>query len=72
MNNRKKVIYNGMECTLFDSYPGVDGEPIVRINRPQDIDKAYALGFECVGYPDEIVKVVNAKEYEQLLKNGCC
>ncbi|WP_028508909.1 hypothetical protein [Ruminococcus sp. NK3A76] len=72
MNKHKTVMYNGMECTLYDSYLGIDSGPVVRINSPQDTDKAYALGFECVGFPDELVKPVTAEEYEQLVMTGSC
>ena len=72
MSKCKTVIYKGIECTLFDFYLSEDSGPVVRIKHSQDTGKAYALGFECVGYPDEIVKSVTAEEYEQLLKSGSC
>lgn len=70
MSKHKTVTYKGMECTLFASYFSNDSGPVVRIKHPQDTDRAYSLGFECVGYSDEIVKSVTAEEYEQLLKSG--
>ena len=37
--------------------------PLVKILNPMDVDKAYELGFECVGHPDEIVKYISEEEY---------
>ena len=42
--------------------------PLVKVADPKDLDAAYALGFECVGYPDEVVKYLSEKEYADLVK----
>ncbi len=70
MNENRKVVYKGIECTLFESYFAGDSEPCVKIMHSNDIDKAYERGFDCPGYPDEIVKYLTADEYERLLSNG--
>ena len=70
MNKNRNVIYKGIECTLFENYPAEDSGPCVRIIHSKDIDKAYECGFDCVGYPDEIVKCLTADEYEYLMANG--
>lgn len=69
MNENRKVIYKEIECTLFESYLADDSGPCVKIIHSEDIDKAYECGFECVGYPNEIVKYLTADEYECLLSN---
>ncbi len=53
MKEQKSVVYKGIECTLYKFYMAEDDGPLVRIINAKDIDRAYALGFKCVGYPDE-------------------
>jgi hypothetical protein len=43
-----------------------DDGSLVKILNPVDIDKAYELGFECIGYPDEVVKYLTDEEFKQL------
>jgi hypothetical protein len=45
-----------------------DDGPLVRIINAKDIDRAYALGFKCVGYPDELVKYISEEEYKLLMQ----
>jgi len=42
-----------------------DDRPLVKITDPKDIDDAYALGFECIGYPDEIVRYLTEEEFAE-------
>ena len=42
--------------------------PLMKLVNSKDIDKAYALGFECVGHPTEIVKYISEDEYKLLLQ----
>lgn len=67
---KKEVTYKGMKCRLYDTYLAEDDGPLVKICNSKDIDKAYSLGFQGVGYPDEIVKKVTEDEYEVLCKKG--
>ena len=57
----KTVRYKGLKCILYETYMN-DDRPLVKIISPKDIDAAYALGFECIGYPDEIVKYLTEEE----------
>ena len=68
MTTPKPVTYQGMKCTLHKTYTTDTDGPLVKITDPKDIDAAYALGFECVGYPDEIVKYLSKEEYAELNK----
>ena len=38
------------------------------ITSSDDIEKAYSLGFTCIGYPTEIAKEISIEEYESLAK----
>ena len=62
--NIKTVEYKGIKCDLYKSYMAEDDGPLVKILNPADIDKAYELGFECVGHPDEIVYYISEEEYK--------
>ncbi len=55
----KYIIYHGIPCEIIEDFlcPG-DG-PYLKIKSADDIDKAYSLGFTCMGYPDEIMKKVD-------------
>ncbi len=58
------VKYKGMDCELYEHYfTGGDG-PYLRIVSPDDLTKAYAEGFECMGYPDEVMKSITREEYQ--------
>lgn len=60
------VLYEGMKCYLTkykDSH-------YVQIVEPKDKDKAYKNGFECMGYPTEIVKKITQEEYNNLIKEN--
>ncbi|MCR5292332.1 MAG: hypothetical protein K6E28_05540 [Eubacterium sp.] len=59
----KTVEYKGIKCALYKSYMAENDGPLVKILNPMDVDKAYELGFECVGHPDEIVKYISEEEY---------
>lgn len=58
----KCIIYQGIPCEIIEDYlcPG-DG-PYLKIRSSEDIDKAYCLGFTCMGYPDEVMKRVSREE----------
>lgn len=60
------VIYNGMKCRLLEYYIQKDDGPYVMIVNPSDIEKAYGMGLECLGYPTEIAKKISKEEYEEL------
>lgn len=64
------VIYNGMQCRVLEYYMDKDGGPYVMIVNPADIDKAYEMGFECLGYPTEIAKRISREEYDKLCGRG--
>lgn len=64
------VIYCGMACKLLEHYMNKDDGPYVMIVNSSDIDKAYQMGFECLGYPNEIAKKISEEEYTELVK-GC-
>jgi len=61
----KPVIYKGLKCILYETYMN-DDRSLVKITDSKDIDAAYALGFECIGYPDEIVKYLTKEELAEL------
>ena len=60
------VIYKGLKCILYKTYMNDNDRPLVKILDPKDIDTAYSLGFECTGYPDEIVKYLSDEELAEL------
>ena len=61
----KPVIYRGLKCFLYETYMN-DDRPLVKITDSKGIDAAYALGFECISYPDEIVKYLTEEELAEL------
>jgi len=64
------VVYKGMKCRLYKSYISEDYGPLVMIVSSKDINKAYELGFECIGYPTEIAKIISENEYNILSTKG--
>ncbi len=62
------VTYEGMRCTIIENYFCEGDGPYVKISAPQDIDKAYEKGFECMGHPTEIMKKISQDEYNVLVK----
>ena len=68
MSKDKTVIYQGIKCTLHKTYMNDNDGPLVKVTDPKDLDAAYELGFECVGYPDEIVKYLSEEEFSELNK----
>ena len=60
------IRYCGIRCVVLKSYFLEKDGPLLRLVDPKDKQKAYALGFECVGYPDEIVKYITEEEYKKL------
>ncbi|MBQ8296174.1 MAG: hypothetical protein IJX77_00145 [Ruminococcus sp.] len=58
----------GMKCRVFKSYIIGDSRPLIMITSSDDIEKAYSLGFTCIGYPTEIAKEISIEEYESLAK----
>ena len=60
------IRYRGIKCVVLKSYFSEKDDPLLRLVGPKDKQKAYALGFECVGYPDEIVKYITEEEYKKL------
>ena len=39
-------------------------ESLVMVKNPEDIEKVYEMGFECIGHPTEVVKYISEEEYE--------
>lgn len=64
------VSYKGMICKMFRSYLHDNGGPLVMITSPHDIEKAYQLGFDCIGHPTEIAKSISEEEYRILCMTG--
>ena len=62
------VTYEGMKCTLIENYFCEGDGPYIKIIESKDIDKAYKKGFECMGYPTEIMKKITQDEYRGLVK----
>ena len=61
--------YHGIKCRVFTNYMTEDSEPMVMITSPEDLQKAHALGFTCIGYPNEVAKEITAEDYELLIRN---
>lgn len=53
------IIYHGIPCEIIEDYCRPGDGPYLKIRSSEDIDKAYSLGFTCMGYPDEIMKKVD-------------
>lgn len=73
MSKSLVVVYKGLKCILYKTYMNDNDRPLVKILDPKDIDTAYSLGFECIGYPDEIVKYLSDEElaeFEIHIKNS--
>lgn len=64
------VMYNGMPCRLLEYYMQEGDGPYVMIENSSDIDKAYKMGFDCLGYPTEIAKKISKEEYVELCERG--
>ena len=62
----KRVIYKGIPCELIENYYVEGDGPYLRIVSYKDVDRAYALGFTCMGYPDEVMLRISKEEMEQL------
>mgnify|MGYP003289626754 CR=1 FL=1 len=62
------VTYEGMKCTLIENYFCEGDGPYIKIIESKDIDKAYKKGFECMGYPTEIMKKITQDEYQVFVK----
>ena len=63
----KRVIYNGIPCELIENYYAEGDGPYLKIVSGKDVDRAYALGFSCMGYPDEVMLKISEEETEKLL-----
>lgn len=61
--------YLGMKCKVFKSYLTEDIRPLIMITSSDDIEKAYDLGFTCIGYPTEVVKEISIEEYKSLAQS---
>ena len=57
--NHKYINYHGISCEIIEDYLRPGDGPYLKIRSSEDIDKAYRLGFTCMGYPDEIMKKVD-------------
>ncbi len=68
MSSEIKVEYHGIPCILYQNYLREGDGPLVRVMHPKDSDAAYRDGFECIGYPDEVVKYLTDDEYQRLLQ----
>ena len=66
MKKDKIIRYRGIKCVVLKSYFSKKDGPLLRIANPKDKQKAYALGFKCIGYPNEIVKYITKEEYKKL------
>ena len=64
MKPYKDILYKGIPCKLYDEYMGPGDGPLVMVKYPEDIEKAYEMGFECIGHPTEVVKYISEEEYE--------
>ena len=64
----KQVIYKGMSCWLLESEETFPAR--VQITSPGDLSKAMQEGFNCGGYPNEIMKEVSDDEYACLTRFG--
>ena len=62
------VKYKGMVCELYEHYLTDGDGPYLKITSPDDLKKAHAEGFECMGYPDEVMKQITREEFEILKK----
>lgn len=62
------VKYRGMDCELYEHYFTDDDGPYLRITSPRDIEKAYKCGFECMGYPDEVMKEISRADFDAFKK----
>ena len=65
-DNINIIRYGGIRCVVLKSYFSEKDGPLLRIVNPKDKQKAYSLGFKCMGYPDEVVKYITEEEYEKL------
>lgn len=63
---RKNIKYKEIDCYLYKSYMCENDGPLIKIIHSKDIDKAYELGFECIGHPSEIVKYITQDEFNIL------
>ena len=62
------IKYYGIECELYEHYfTNYDG-PYLKIKSSKDLEKAYSRGFECMGYPDEVMKEITREEFEIIKK----
>ncbi len=61
-----RIIYEDMICELIENYYKPGDGPYLKITSPADIDKAYSLGFTCMGYPNEVMKKLTREEFEKL------
>lgn len=66
MNECKNVIYQGIPCILYYEYLKPGDGPLVKVKNSADLEKAYELGFECVGHPTEVVKYISKEEWEAI------
>ena len=65
MSEKKKyIIYQGITCEIIKDYLRPGDGPYLKIRSSDDIDKAYSLGFTCMGYPDEIMKKIDEDEIQ--------
>ena len=60
------IRYYGIRCVVLRSYFSEKDGSLLRLVDPKDKQKAYALGFKCIGYPNEIVKYITKEEYKKL------
>lgn len=63
------IIYKGMKCKLLRTYMGEDCS-LIMICNSYDLEKAYSMGFDCLGYPNEIAKKITEEEYNILITKG--
>lgn len=62
------VLYKNIPCHLAQNW--WDGQPIIQLAEPSFINKALELGFETIGHPNEIVKILTKQEYQLLTTVG--
>ena len=66
MKKDKIIRYRDIKCVVLKSYFSEKDDPVLRIVNPKDKQKAYSLGFKCMGHPNEIMKYITEEEYKKI------
>lgn len=62
------VKYKGIVCELYEHYFTDSDGPYLKVKFSSDLERAYELGFKCLGYPDEVMKEITREEFERFKK----